>query len=118
MRMWRRAALLSLLVWVLAVGSWANRSWTESVPLVTPPDVEAESRSFVCGAPLGSRTVHPRPPIERPYPLSREPCRLHDERRALAVVDLLIGVAGVVALVYFGARHAARKEPDPALPVA
>jgi hypothetical protein len=116
--MWRRAALLFLVAWVLAVGSWANRSWTEIVPLVTPPDVEAESRSFVCGAPLGSGTVHPKPPIERQYPLSREPCRLHGERRALAVVDLLIGVAGLVAIVYFGARHADRKEPEPALPVA
>ena len=109
MQRWQRVAILGVVAWLLAVVVWANRSWTETIPVVTPVGAPAQSRTFVCGAPLGSRTVtEVTPPSD--LPLARRPCDLHGERRVLAVVDVVVGVVLVVGLVYLGRRSAARRE--------
>lgn len=106
---WRRVAILGVVAWLLAVVMWANRSWTETVPVVTPVGAPAQSRTFVCGAPLGSKTVSElTPPSD--LPLDRRPCDVHGERRVLAMVDVVFGVFLIAGLVYLGRRSDARHD--------
>lgn len=108
---WQRVAILGVVAWLLAVVMWANRSWTETVPVVTPVGAPAQSRTFSCGAPLGSRTVTElTPPSD--LPLDRRPCDVHGERRVLAMVDVVVGVFLIAGLVYLGRRSAARHDED------
>jgi hypothetical protein len=109
---WQRVAILGVVAWLLAVVVWANRSWTETVSVVTPVGAAAQSRTFVCGAPLGSKTVDTEvtPPSE--FPLVRPACDVHSERRVLAVVDAVVGVILIAGLVYLGRRSAARHEDE------
>lgn len=113
MQRWRRVTILAVAAWVLAVGAWANRSSTETIPLVTPPEIEGQSRSFVCGAPFGSASVEPQVPGPLQYPLSRPPCDTHGERRAIAVVDLGLGALVIAALVYASRRSSAHRNRQP-----
>lgn len=108
---WQRVAILGVAAWLLAVVMWANRSWTETVPVVAPAGAPAQSRTFVCGAPLGPRTFTERTPASD-LPLDRRPCAAHGERRLLAVVDVGAGVVLIAGLVYLGRRSAARHEDD------
>lgn len=104
-------AVLGVVAWLLAVVMWANRSWTETVPVATPVGAPAQARSFECGAPLGPRTViEQTPPSD--LPLDRRPCDVHGERRVLAVVDVVVGAVLIAGLVYLGRRSAARHEED------
>lgn len=114
MKTWWRVAFVSLLAWTLAVASWANSSWTEEIPLETPPGAEADFRSFVCSAPFKAKAAEPKEAEPTEHRLSREPCEVHGERRLLAVLDILLGVAGLALLAYLGVRSASRKEPAPA----
>ncbi len=107
---WWRVAFVALLAWMLAVGVWANRSWTDNVPLQTPPDVAAQERAFVCGPPLGAKSAEPENAAPGEYPPLREPCELHGQRRAIAVIDIGLGVAGIALLIYVGRRRSSRKE--------
>lgn len=111
MQRWQQVSILAVVAWMLAVGSWANRSWTETVPLATPAGAEGQSRSYQCGAPFGPRSVDRQGPPTELAPV-REPCDLHGERRALAVVDLALGAAAIAALAYLGARSTARRAPE------
>lgn len=112
-KMWRSAAFLAALAWMLSVGIWANSSWTESVPLATPPGAEAQATSFLCSAPFDTKAVEPENPAnERQYPVSRQPCEVHGERRALAIFDLGLGLAVLTALIYLGARRSTPSEAD------
>ncbi|MGH9178745.1 MAG: hypothetical protein ACRD0N_09365, partial [Acidimicrobiales bacterium] len=74
MRTWRRVAFLSVLAWVLFVASWATRTWTESVPVTTPPGAESQERSFECSAPFSAKEVRPRDPPTGGVALAHEPC--------------------------------------------
>lgn len=104
--MWRGAACLAVLAWMLAVAIWANSSWTDSVPLTTPLGVEPRTASFTCSAPFDSRVVEREDPDdEGQYPPSQEPCDVHGERRALAVFDMALGVALLGSLLYLGTRR-------------
>jgi hypothetical protein len=108
---WQRVAILGVVAWLVAVVMWANRSWTETVPVVTPVGASAQSRTFVCGAPLGSNTVTERTPPSD-LPLDGRPCEEHGERRVLAVVDVGVGVVLIAGLAYLGRRSAARHDED------
>lgn len=110
MQRWQRLAIVAVVAWMLAVGAWANRSWTDTVPLTT--EGGTESREFLCGAPFGSKSVEQKVPGPLPGPPVREPCEVHGERRLLAVVDLAAGALAVVALVLLGRRSAAHREPS------
>ena len=113
MRKWLRVGFVCVILWMLAVGVWANRSWTESLTPVAPAGVVAQERSFVCSAPFAARSVDPVGAVEADFPLPDEPCDVHRERRVLAIVDLGIGAALLVLLVYLGTRSSARKEATP-----
>ena len=109
MQRWQRVAILLVVAWLLAVLVWANRSWTETVSVVTPVGAPAQSRTFVCGAPLGAKTVDTQV-APSDFPLARRACDVHGERRVLAVIDVVVGVILIAGLVYLGRRSAARQE--------
>lgn len=113
MQRWQRVAFLVIVAWMLAVGAWANRSWTEKIPLVTPPETEGRSRSFVCGAPFGAKSAEAEEPGPLDHPLSRQPCEVHDERRVVAIVDLALGAFVLAGVVYAGRRSAAHRDTQP-----
>jgi hypothetical protein len=110
---WQRVAVLVVVAWMLAVGAWANRSWTETIPLVTPPETEGQSRSFVCGAPFAARSAEPEESGPLDHPLSRQPCEVNGERRVVAIVDLALGAVVLAGVVYAGRRSSARRDPQP-----
>lgn len=104
-------AIVAVVAWMLAVGFWANRSWTDTVPVAT--DAGTESREFVCGGPFGATA--PEQKVAGPLPGApvRTPCEVHGERRLLAVVDLAAGVLALAGIVVLGRRSADHREPSP-----
>lgn len=113
MQRWQRFTIVIVVAWMVAVGAWANRSWTDTVLLVTPAEVEAQSHAFVCSAPLAAKSVSDEGGTPARYPPARPPCEVHGERRAVAVLDFGFGALAVVAVVLIGRRSAARARRDP-----
>ena len=111
MQRWQRVAIVAVVAWMLAVGLWANRSWTDTVPIAT--DAGTQSREFVCAAPFGTASPEQKTPGPLPGTPVRKPCEVHGERRLLAVVDLVVGVLALAGIVVLGRRAADHREPSP-----
>jgi hypothetical protein len=43
---WGRVIILALLAWTISITLWAFGSWIDTVPLKTPPGVEAQTLKF------------------------------------------------------------------------
>ena len=114
MRTWRRVAFLSVLAWLLFVALWANRTWTESVPVTVPPGAAADERTFECSAPFRAKEVRPKEPLAADVALEHGPCEEHGQRRVLAVFDIAVGGTALVLLAYRRARSALSADPTEA----
>ena len=108
--MWRRVAIAVVLFWTLAVANWASRTWNDSVKLTTLPAIKEQAREFVCSAPFRAKSAQAKDIDASEYPLSRQPCEVHGERRWLAVFDIGVGLAGVALLIWLGTRSSSRKK--------
>jgi len=96
---WRRLAIVGLLAFVVAVAVWGFRPWTSSVALPVV-DNKTPQATFVCGAVFGGGSVHPSNDLARSEAvLPTRPCANRNARRVLAVVDLAVGLAGLVVLI-------------------
>lgn len=111
---WRRLAIVGLLGFVVAVAVWAFRPWTSSVALPVV-DNKTPQATFECGALFGGGSAHPSNGVARfEVVLPTRPCANRNARRVLAVVDLTVGLAGLVLLITaFRAREAS---VEPAVP--
>jgi len=106
----RRLAIAGLLVFVAAVTVWALRPWTSSVALPVVDNKTPQAR-FECGALFGGGGLQPSNDLARSdVVLPNRPCATRDARRLLAVADLVLGGAGLVALV---AVKRPRSAPEP-----
>jgi len=82
----------------LSVAVWATRPWTDTKPMVAPTGVKQQvpdTVKYQCGGVWGSASVHG--PASTPRPVIGTPCGQRDERRRLAMADVLVAV---VALGY------------------
>ncbi len=96
---WRRLAIVGLLGFVATVAVWALRPWTSSVSLPAVAN-KVPQATFECGALFGGDSVHPSNDLARSeVVLPTRPCANRNARRVLAVVDLAVGLAGLVVLV-------------------
>jgi len=99
--LWRRLAIAGLLGFVVAVAVWSFQPWTSAVS--RPPDDQGKARPqalFRCGPPFGDDRVDPSNAAARSEEaLPHQPCTSRTGRRALAVADVALGSAGLVALV-------------------
>lgn len=97
-----------VLVWLLAAGWSLSRPFVDHVPVAAvPPPRTTTPFVYRCGPPLGSDRVELRtgPAPEEATP-SRPGCEgPRDARRALAALDLALGLVVVGALGTWVVRH-------------
>jgi len=111
---WRRLFIVGLLGFVVAVAVWAFRPWTSSVALPVV-DNKTPQATFECGALFGGGSAYPSNDLARSaVVLPTRPCANRNARRVLAVVDLAVGLAGLVLLI--AAFRAPIPTVDPMVP--
>jgi len=97
--LWRRLAIVGVLVFLVAVAFWAFRPWTSAVSLPAVGNKNPQAR-FQCGALFGSDSITPsNTDARRGDALPHQPCTTRTARRVLAVADLVVGGLGLVVLV-------------------
>lgn len=104
MQRWARNSILVAVIFVGAVAIWGTRSWPDHQQLKTPVRVEPAFVTYDCPAPFDHAGPGVRQGKASPYPLTREPCAAHHQRRVVAIFDLVAGGAGLAALVVFARR--------------
>ena len=104
-------AIVVLAVFALSVAVWATRSWTDTKPMVAPQGVKQQvpdTVKYKCGSVWGTAGVHG--PTSTPRPVKGTPCGQRDERRRLALADVVVGVIGIGYLT-FGRRSMHDRAP-------
>jgi len=89
----RGLVVLVLALWALAVVVWAARPWSDTHPLLAPPDAKVQQATYECGPTWGNASV--RGPNTTPYPVIGTPCGHREERRRVAAVDLGAAALGI-----------------------
>lgn len=108
MPLWRRLAIVGVLLFVVGVAIWAFRPWTSAVSLPAVGNNYPQVL-FECGAPFASNGITPSKSFARlEIALPHQPCTTRTARRTLAIADLVVGGLGLVVLV-------AVKRPQPAM---
>jgi hypothetical protein len=113
----RRRWLLftAVAVYVAVIVVLAVRPWTWSGSLATPTGAPTQTVSYRCGAPWGTDYVHG--PLRTPYPTVGTPCGQRQAYRVTTVINVGLGLAGLVLVLTLGRGAALARRPtgDPAL---
>lgn len=94
-----------LLAWIVVTAAWANRPWSDHVPLATEEGQPPPVVRFECGAPLGEGTVtRSHEPAPGEPAVSREPCAYRGERRFLAFLNIGLALGGLLLVGWLTLR--------------
>lgn len=114
MQGWRRRVFFVLLAYSAAMLIWSVRPWTDTHAEVTPPEADPVFAVYKCPSIFNARPENSQPEEELVYPLNGRACDQQETRRALAVIDAFVVVAGLILIVRSGVRHqAALDEENP-----
>ncbi len=94
-----------LLAWIVVTAAWANRPWSDLVPLAKGEDQRSQVVRFECGAPLGEGTfTRSDEPAPGEPAVSREPCAYRGERRFLAFLNIGLALGGLLLVGWLTLR--------------
>jgi hypothetical protein len=95
----RRIFLVGLIAFVAFMVFHGVRPWQWSAQTEPPAGIAAHTISYTCGPPFGAGYVHGPTTT---YPIAGTPCGQRHEYQTMIGLDVLLGLAGVVALSLWG----------------
>lgn len=91
---------------------WAARPWTDTRPLLTPPDAEPAIASYACPSVFDHFPKAPQPTAPTAYPPEGLPCDQQRVHRVLFVADMGLALVGL----YLLRPRSGAGDPAPAVP--
>lgn len=100
MGLWRRVALIGLVVFLALIIFHAVRPYGWTSQSIPPPGVASRNVTYTCGAPWGSGEV--RAPEGGPYRFGGVPCGQRSDYQVMTAIDVLLGVFALAVLAGWG----------------
>jgi hypothetical protein len=92
----RWALVVGLGLFAVLTAAWAMRPWDDTHELAVPRDVAPQTVTYRCGAVWGQGSLEGQT-VTR-FPVIGKPCGHREERRRLAVADVVLASVGIVAV--------------------